>query len=397
MTIIRAENLRKIYRTAGERCSLEALAGVSCEVTQGECVGVIGRNGSGKTTLLRMLAGVLNPDEGAVEVTGEKAALIEPTGGIELDASGAENLRNLLILQGLAPARLPEVLEKACAFSELDGFLEQPVRTYSSGMIMRLAFAGVILLDVDVLLVDEIMSVGDPVFQRKCANEIRRFTKEGGTMILASHDYHQVAALCERVILLEQGKVAIDGPADEVFRAFWQRNEKDLMRITAQDDVIRRNPLKALTPLAESSGEIRIEAVRLLNDEGEDVREACALSPLTIEIVFSGPEAVDSPMCRVQFHRADGLFVMGSNTFRHGIDLGRFQGRGELRLTYESLPLAEGEYFVSVGLWPDEYRSFIAERAYHYLENAFVLRVSQKRQDGGGIVATRHRWTYRNE
>jgi ABC-type polysaccharide/polyol phosphate transport system ATPase subunit len=388
------------------RHRVDAVRQVSFEVGRGECVGIIGRNGSGKTTLLRMLAGVLQPDSGEIRVDGGIAALIEASGGIEQDASGIENLRNLLVLQGVGVSQLPRTLDRAITFAQLGEFIAHPVRTYSSGMLMRLAFAAVIFLDADILLVDEVLSVGDPVFQRRCANEIRRFVGDGGTMILSSHNYHEVAALCERVILMHDGEIVIDGAADDVFRTFWQQNEQDLMRISPHGEtLLLQNPLKAHTPLARNTGEVRIEGVRFITGDGiaadqvamgqtQAFDRVASLQPLTIEIAIVATTPVQSPMCRVQFHRGDGLFLMGSNTHRHGLDLGRVEGTRIIRLSYDSFPLAEGEYYVSVGLWPDEYCSFIAEQALDYHEHTYILRVTQQRRDGGGLVASNHHWTF---
>jgi ABC-type polysaccharide/polyol phosphate transport system ATPase subunit len=393
MSLVRVTNIAKRYRLRGGELAT-ALDDISFTVAPGECVGVIGRNGSGKTTLLRLLAGVTRPDSGSLAIDGSFAAIIETTGGIEVDASGHENLRNLLILQGVAADQLDHLLHRACHFADLGSFLHEPVRTYSEGMVMRLGFAGVIFLDVDLLLVDEVLSVGDPVFQRKCANEIRRFVGNGGTMILASHNYHEVAALCQRVILLDAGRVLIDGASDQVFRTFWQRNEQDLMRITSQAEQPGPNPLKAHTPLAESTGELRIESVTVLDRNNQDTRDLVALDRVTFEVRVVATRPVDSPLCRIQMHRADGLFITGSNTLRHQLATGEISGRGIFRLTYEALPLAEGEYYLSIGLWPDEYASFIAERAYDFWENAFILRVTQERRHGGGLIASHHSWSY---
>jgi len=391
--LIDVVNLTKNFGKPGSSSAHTALENVSFSVRSGECVGLIGRNGSGKTTLLRILARITKPSLGEAKTKGSFATLLEPGSGIELDASGRENLRNLFLLQRVDVSQLPALLERACRFADLGSFLDRSVRTYSTGMVMRLAFASVISLPADLLLVDEVLAVGDPVFQRKCANEIRHFVRGGGTMVLASHNYHEVAALCERVIFLDRGRIIVDGPADSVFRAFWARNETDLMTITAEGD-LPFDLLKAHTPLAETTGEMEIIAVRFRNGTGEVSDSIQSLGRLCIEIDYNAKSAVDSPLCRVQFHRGDGLFVMGSNTLRHELDLGILKGKGTIRLTYGSLPLGEGDFFVSVGLWPDEYRSFIAERAYDYKENAYVLQVKQNRQHGGGLIASDHSWEW---
>ncbi len=396
MSVIRATRVCRSFAPPSRCGAVRGIHDIDLEVAAGECVGLIGRNGCGKTTLLRVLAGILDPDSGTLEIDAEMAALIEAGGGIEIDVSGAENLRNLLVLQGVGQGRLEEVWARAATFADLGDALADPVRTYSTGMVMRLAFAAVIFLDAELLLVDEVLSVGDPVFQRRCANEIRRFVNDGGTIILASHNYHEIAALCERVVLMEHGRIVVDGPADDVYRAFWQRNEDELSRITPHGAPRpTENLLKAHAPLAENTGEVRILEVRFVDGDGGIGHEFNSLAAFAVEIDVEALRPLEHVICRVQFHRSDGLFVMGSNTRRHRFEPGPLAGRSTFRLAYPSLPLARGEYFVSVGLWPDEYRSFIAERAYDYHENSYVIAISQPRRAGGGLIASEHRWSLR--
>jgi ABC-type polysaccharide/polyol phosphate transport system ATPase subunit len=189
----------------------EALRGVSFQVSDGEVLGIIGRNGSGKSTLLKLIAGVYKPSAGRVEVHGSVAALIELGAGFHSDLTGRENILLNGLLLGLTRKQVLEREEKIIEFADIGAFIDSPVKQYSSGMFMRLAFAIAVEVDPDVLLVDEILSVGDAEFQEKCDQRMEEFRQAGKTIVLVSHDLQAVSRLCTRVILLDHGGIVTDG------------------------------------------------------------------------------------------------------------------------------------------------------------------------------------------
>ena len=197
-----------------------ALKDVSFRVAEGESVAIVGRNGAGKSTLLSLVAGLSVPAEGRVSVNGRAAALLELGAGFHPDLTGVENLHLNASLIGLSRKRVAEVYNDIVAFADIGDFINEPIRTYSMGMTMRLAFAVAIHVDPDILIVDEVLAVGDQAFQDKCRERIRRFRTEGKTLLFVSHSGGMVRQICDRAIWLDHGRVKMDGPAAEVLDAY---------------------------------------------------------------------------------------------------------------------------------------------------------------------------------
>jgi len=209
-----------LLRPRPPRVTVEALRRVDLTVAPGEAVGLIGRNGAGKTTLLRLVAGAYCPDQGRVTVRGRRGTLLELAGGFHPDLSGYDNAEVAALIAGLPRRELPARLEAIAAFAELDQALDAPVRTYSTGMTLRLGFAVAAALDPDLLLVDEVLAVGDEPFQRKCLARIAELRARGTALLVASHGLDLIEQQCDRAVWLEEGRVRAAGPAREVCRAY---------------------------------------------------------------------------------------------------------------------------------------------------------------------------------
>jgi ABC-type polysaccharide/polyol phosphate transport system ATPase subunit len=197
-----------------------ALRDVSFRVEDGESLAVVGRNGAGKSTLLSLVAGLTDPAEGSIAVKGRVAALLELGAGFHPDLTGVENLQLNASLLGLSRRRTAEAYEEILAFAGIGDFIYEPIRTYSSGMTMRLAFAIAVNVDPDILIVDEVLAVGDQAFQDKCRERIRGFRTQGKTLLFVSHSGSLVRELCDRALWLERGRILLDGPASEVLDAY---------------------------------------------------------------------------------------------------------------------------------------------------------------------------------
>ena len=200
--------------------SYVALSDVSFSVKKGECVGIIGRNGAGKSTTLGLIAQVIIPNSGSVTINGRVSPLLELGGGFHPELTGLENIQLNGVLMGLPRKKIKEKLDQIIAFSELENFIDQPIRTYSSGMISRLGFSIVAHLEPEILLIDEVLAVGDLKFQKKCIEKIQEFKQKGITMILVSHSSDNVLKVCERVIWIENNKIKMDGNSDEVVKLY---------------------------------------------------------------------------------------------------------------------------------------------------------------------------------
>ena len=209
-----------LRRGRGRFTELWALQDVSLDIEPGESVAIVGRNGSGKSTLLKLIAGIFPPQKGTLEVSGEVASMLELGSGFHPDFTGRENVFMNGAIHGLSEKQVRARFDSIVDFSELEEFIDLPVRTYSSGMAMRLAFSVAAHVDPDILLLDEVLAVGDEAFQKKCMRRIFDFRDAGGTLVFVSHDPHTVEMVCQRSILLNGGNVLHDGPSADVMLSY---------------------------------------------------------------------------------------------------------------------------------------------------------------------------------
>jgi ABC-type polysaccharide/polyol phosphate transport system ATPase subunit len=352
-----------------------ALQDVSFSVEPGSAVGLIGRNGSGKTTLLRLVSGIIRPTGGRVAVGGRVGSLLELGAGFHPDFTGRENVYLNGAIHGLRRRYIREQLDEIVAFAGLERFIDLPVRTYSSGMYMRLGFAVAAHLDADVLLLDEVFAVGDEAFQRKCFGRIFEFKQRGGTIVFVSHDALAVERLCERSVLLRQGLLDFDGATrDAIVRYHAQLADE-------------RDPDERGAGLREwGSGEARIAAVRVLGTEGETREQFLAGEPLAIRLRLEATGRIAPPRLSHELRSESGVLLAGGS--QDTGDLG-WDGVGEcvLRFEVEQLPLVDGRFHLRVGLTDPG-----GEHLYHWLDDAaeFVVVPSG---DERGLLRIDGRWT----
>jgi ABC-type polysaccharide/polyol phosphate transport system ATPase subunit len=319
-----------------------ALREVSVAIAPGEAVGLIGRNGSGKSTLLRLIAGIIRPTEGSVRAGGRIGSLLELGAGFHPDFTGRENVELNGALQGLSRARIRERFDEIVAFAELEGSIDRPVRTYSSGMTMRLGFAIAAFLEADVLLLDEVFAVGDESFQRKCFGVIAAFKERGGTILFVSHDASAVERLCDRAVLLREGRLAYDGPVHEAITRY--------RRALAEEDVAAATN----GHVPSGSGEARIAAARLVTVEGESRERFLAGEPFGLDVVLTG--SVAPPSLHLEVRDSSGLLVAEDvvETARLGWDPA--DDGLDLRLDVGAPPLQFGRFEVTLALLGDDGR-----------------------------------------
>ena len=310
-----------------------ALRDVSLHVEPGEAVGLVGRNGSGKTTLLRLVSGILKPTGGRVEVGGRVASLLELGAGFHPDFSGRENVYLNGSIHGLGRRRVAELMDEIVAFAELERFIDMPVRTYSSGMYMRLGFAVAAHIEADVLLLDEVFAVGDEAFQRKCFGKIFEFKQRGGTIVFVSHDAAAVERLCDRAILLRGGTKVFDGPTHEAVVRYHQA-----LAAEESPDELRAG--------LRSWGDLRarIEDVTLLDADGDARVQFAAGEPLAVRLRVACAEPLPPP--RLSLELSDDHGILLATASQDTAALGWQQARGErvLRFELDRLPLADGRF-----------------------------------------------------
>ncbi len=345
------------------------LRDVSFEVAPGRTVGVVGRNGAGKSSLLRLLSGVGRPDEGRVEVHGRVGALLDLGAGMTDDLTGRENTLLAGLIAGMTRDEVRDRFDEIVAFAELERFIDQPLRTYSSGMRLRLAFAVAIYVSPDVLLVDEVLAVGDAAFQRKCLARIDEIKAAGCTIFFVSHDESMVSAICDDVLFLRDGRVVDYGPTADVLPQYLEFVSGGGPTGEAPD--VRLDNGRTLQTGKNRFGTLEAELaeVRLLGSEGQPVSHVLPGAPLVVEMQVRGVgESTRGAIASVSMARSTGETCFDTNTSlaEHPDLVGGLDGSATLRLRLDRLDLAEGDYFVDVGLhhraWDQTYDSHV--RAY---------------------------------
>ncbi len=359
-----------------------ALDNISLHIEPGEVFAVIGPNGSGKSTLLKLASSILKPTEGQVSAEGRLTALIELGAGFHPEITGRENVIINGMLLGLKRSeildRLPEIEE----FAAIGEFIDQPVKIYSSGMYVRLGFAVAVTVDPDILLIDEVLAVGDEVFSRRCLDRLARMRRSGVTQILVSHDLDLVAEYADRAVYLKQGNIIDLGPADSVVARY--RND-------AAGDQLPQVPNEALPPvrIIEEGRRWGNGAIEILSVSVETNQRKTRLVPsgegCTLVIEYRVNEPVADFVFGLAWHNAEGVLVGGHNTDLDGLCGARLDRGGTVRCTYDALDLAPNDYFIDVAVHS------VNGLAYDYWCRAARLKVTAA-ADWPGVWAPRHTW-----
>jgi ABC-2 type transport system ATP-binding protein len=314
-----------------------ALDGIDLKVQAGTTVGLIGHNGSGKSTLLKVIGGILDPTRGTVARRGRVAALLELGAGFHPDLTGRENVFLNASILGLSREETEAKFDDILTFSGIGDFIDTQVKFYSSGMYVRLAFSVAVHTDPDLLLVDEVLAVGDEAFQRKCLDKIRSFQAEGRTIILVTHSLGQVVELCDRAVLLNKGKIVLDGNPREAVADF-----RDILEGRRLDEK-RQRPVVP----AEEGRALGVRAFGVAQEIGEPVSPG---SDLTIQLDFEHKSGLSEWVCGVQIDNASGQVVYSTNSTRLGVTLPPLVGTQTVQLTLEDVNLGGGKYFVNASL-----------------------------------------------
>ena len=340
----------------------QVLCGISFDVKRGEAVGLIGHNGCGKSTTLKLLTRILYPDEGTIEIKGRISSLIELGAGFHPDLSGRENIYTNAAIFGLKRDEIDRRLEDIIAFSELENFIDNPVRTYSSGMYMRLAFSVAINVDADVLLIDEILAVGDANFQAKCFNKLRDIKAKGTTIVIVSHSLGQIEQICERSIWIHEGLIRMEGSPREVhpvYLDYMGRQREEIARKERERQAKKAGASDADAKTAESAestetevkdskrwgnGKARIQKIRLLDLDGEDKGVFRTGSDITVQLQYSVKEKVQDAVFGIGIFRSDGVQCYGSNTRLDKLDEFSLTQDGCVELVLKDVLLMPGVY-----------------------------------------------------
>ena len=416
MTAIEVRDVRKTYRRYGRRKhfgtlksailsgrvarelnadeAFEALKGVSFEVAAGKTFGIIGRNGSGKSTMLKLIAGIGRPSSGDVKVNGRLSALIELGAGFHPEISGRDNVFINGMMLGLSKQDITDRFDEIVAFAELEEFIDEPVKTYSSGMYMRLGFSVAINVDPDVLLVDEVLAVGDEAFTHKCLDKFADFRRRGRTVLLVTHSLDLVTRFCDEALWLDHGVARAQGDPRRVVDAY-------LMDVaSAENTALDRAPR---APTAARSAEphdmmkagegrwgtreAEILAVEFVRPDGVAAHVFESGEALAIRMQVRAHQPLEDFVFGVGLFSADGVCCYGTNTDVEGAEPREFVGDAEVGFVIDSLCLVAGAYKVDVAV----HRKNGAPYDYHRL--LYTIRVTS-RVNETGIVRPPHRWTF---
>lgn len=339
-----------------------AVRDVSFDVPEGSTVGVIGKNGSGKSTLLQMIAGIVKPTEGELEVRGRVAALLELGSGFDPEFTGRENVYMNASILGISGNETDERFSEISSFAGIGSFIDQPVKKYSSGMFVRLAFATAVNVDPDVLLVDEALAVGDVFFQHRCMARIRRFQEEGKTIFFVSHDLGAVAKLCTRVILMDSGRMIMMGEPSEVIHEYYRKiySDRSFSDSSGSCDMIKKTAMEpagfSMKPVENHDGRIggqRCEILSfLLNDESERDRAVFyGGERIRLRILVRCNEDVEMPVAGISIKDLYGSEIFRSNSDLAGTCMSKLKKDSRILVTFEFIlpDLKKGSYSVSAG------------------------------------------------
>ncbi len=352
-----------------------ALKGVSFEVGHGETFGIIGANGSGKSTMLKCLARILVPDKGRVTVHGRLSALLELGAGFHPDLSGVENIYLNGAILGMSRRDIEARFDQIVEFSGLSRFIDTPVKNYSSGMTVRLGFAIAAHVDPEILLIDEVLSVGDQSFQRRSLEKIEEFRRDGRTIIFVSHGLTQVQQLCEKAAWLHKGELRMIGQASEVIAEY---TGESLDAQPRKDGEIGDR---------WGTGEAQILSVQFLDSNGEHLPYLTTGRPVTVRVSFTTHLPISNPVMGIRVTHLNGVNVWGANTKRRATFISRISGPGHIDVEIPALPILEGTYELTVAISDQS-----EIHAYDHWEKRIRFDVHQHDVFDEGLVTIESRW-----
>lgn len=336
------ERLLNFGRAAKFKEDFFALRHVDLQIDAGTTIGLIGPNGSGKSTLLKAIGGIIQPTTGSVQRRGQMAALLELGAGFHPDLTGRENVYLNASIMGLSRRQTETHFEEILEFSGIGEFIDTQVKFYSSGMYVRLAFAVAVHVDPDLLLVDEVLAVGDEAFQKKCLDKIRAFQVEGRTIVLVSHTLSQITSMCSRAIVLARGSVVFDGDPFDAVSVL-----RSGFATTIELDSHKEERLKAAIANVELG---RIKHVRVTNAEGNSPAAYDSGDDIVIEVDVEAPVMLESWSVGLHINNPLGQLVTGATSTSLDVGLGQLQGSAVARFSLPNAPFGSGEYGVTVAL-----------------------------------------------
>ena len=366
-----------------------ALDDVSFRITEGETVGIIGRNGSGKSTILKILTGVLNQTSGNVNVDGKISALLELGAGFNMEYTGIENIYLNATIMNVSKAEIESKMKDILEFADIGEHINQPVKTYSSGMFVRLAFAVAINVNPDILIVDEALAVGDTRFQLKCMDKFIEFMEAGKTVLFVSHDINAIKRFCNRTIWLNQGKLIMDGDTADVTDRYMDflKSELSIDDYYARQDERIKSKKDAETKLLENIDIAEIDSINLIDDKGNVIQDIQHGANVKVRVgYYVGDESIENPVLGVAIRTIDNEYICGVNTLLDSMKISWKKGYNEVELNYNCFNLTGGEYYFDVALFDS---TATVQIDYKTKIKTFIVNMDYIAE---GIVVLNHTW-----
>lgn len=379
----------KGYLAAGrKRAAAQTFWGlrhISFSVPKGRAVGVVGLNGAGKSTLLRLIGGVGKVDEGSIAIKGRIGALLDIGAGLTEDLTGKENIYLLGVIAGMLRNEITARFDEIVTFAELDEFIDAPVRTYSSGMRMRLAFSVAVHTQPEILLIDEVLAVGDKAFQQKCFNRVADIRATGCTIFLVSHDISQIEALCDDVLFLEKGRMVAYGPLHETLALYSSSVDTKVSSTKRVPHPASEHDESQVQQESEhyGSGEVRIRDVAIRDGHGNIVPSISCGQAASISFAYETFAEVRNPIALVGIYDESGFCCFESNTEIAGLDIDTPNGLIDLGI--QRLDLAPGRYLITVGVFSTDW-----QRVYDYHDGEYPIMVTGRKVSKGLLAPPVH-------
>jgi len=381
--------VRQAFRRPVEDESLEnrefwAVQNVSFEVAHGDVVGIIGPNGAGKSTILKLLSRIMEPTRGSLSINGRLSALIEVTAGFHPELTGRENVYLNGTILGMKRAEIDDKFEQIVEFSGLRNFIDTPVKRYSSGMFSRLGFSVAAHINPDVLLVDEVLSVGDIAFQAKCAQKMRELLNSGVTIVLVSHNINLIQNLCKRVLLLKEGQVIKEGAAQEVVPYY-----ENLVLQEREEELRGKLKAKSYKVKVDTRSSVEVKKIELLDDQDNPRDSYPAGQPLHVRVHYAARQRVERLVFALKIERSDGIVCCISDSRQDGVVLENIEGEGVLDIYPEPMNLIPGVYSANVSVWdPDMIHPYDYGKA-----SVFKIEVEGPKLQTKAVLHQPSRWS----
>jgi len=359
-----------------------ALQGVNFQIKKGEVVGIIGSNGAGKSTILKLLAGIMKPNKGEVRVTGRLSALIEVTAGFHPELTGRENVYLNGTILGMSKKEIDSKFDVIVEFSGIKEFIDTPVKRYSSGMYSRLGFSVAAHMDPDILLVDEVLAVGDIAFQAKCAQKMRELLASGTTILLISHNLALIQSLCKRVILLDRGQIQKEGASGEVIPYYqntvYKKQEEELKNKVSSNDY---------KVMVNQDTVVNIIDVFLCDGENKNKEEFKVGEPISVNIEYEAKERIEKPVFSLNIIRADGVLCLSSWSNEDGFSLASIEKKGKIKVDLGRLNLNSGIYQIKASIWEKNLLN-----AYHNKIIIFKIESNENQVINHAVLINKLNW-----